>query len=83
MTPVVPVVAVLIIRPFSRGAVAAVTARAAIHVSVWTPVTVVIFVAVLVILMMSLPLPRLVAVTGVIVFAVPVPLPVSSIYDQM
>lgn len=77
VAPVVPVVAVLLIRPLAWGAVVAVTPRAAVHVSVWTSVTVVIFVAVLVVLMMPVPLPRLVAVTGVIVFAVP--LPVASI----
>lgn len=81
MAPVVPVVAVLLIRPFSRGGVVAITARAAICVSMWTSIAIVILVAMRVVWMMPVSLPRLVAVAGVTVFSVP--LPVSSICDEI
>lgn len=73
VTPVVPIIAVLLIRPFSRGGVVAVASGAAICVSVWTAFTIVILVAMCVIWMMPVSLPRLVAVAGVTVFSVPLP----------
>lgn len=81
VTPVVPVVAVLLIRPFSRGGVVAITSRAAICVAMWTSFTIVILIAMGVIWMMSVSLPWLVAVAGVTVFSVP--LPVSSICNEI
>lgn len=78
MSPVVPVVAVLVVRSFPRGAVA-VAARAAVRVSVGPPVRVVILVAMLVVGVMPVSLPRLVAVSWVHVLSVP--LPVSSVWN--
>lgn len=73
----VPVVAVLLVWSFSRRGVVAVTARAAVGVSVRPSITVVVLIAMRVIGMMPISLPRWVAVTWVAVFTVP--LPVSSI----
>lgn len=81
MCPVVPVVAVLVVRPFPRGAVIAVAPRAAVRVSMGPPVQVVILVTVLVVRVMPVSLPRLVAVARVHVL--PVPLPVSSVWNTV
>lgn len=76
----VPVIAVLVVRSFPRGAVVAVAARAAVRVSVRPPVRVVILVAMLVVGVMPVSLPRLVAVSWVHVLSVP--LPVSSVWNK-
>lgn len=73
MTPVVPVVAVLIVCPLARGAVVTVTARAAVGVPVRMPIAIVILIAI--VRVMPVSLPRLVAVTWVTVLAVPLPVP--------
>lgn len=78
VVPVVPVVAVLLVGPFSRGAVAAVTARAAVRVSVRPSVPIVVLVAI--VRVVPLALPRLVAVAWVVVFTLPLPL--SSICND-
>lgn len=80
VTPVVPVVAVRLVRPFSRRGVVAVTARAAVGVSVRPSITVVVLIAMGVIGMVTVALPRCVAVTWIAVFTVP--LPVSSICSE-
>lgn len=58
VTPVVPVVAVLLVWSFSRRGVVAVTARAAVGVSVRPSITVVVLIAMRVIGMMPISLPR-------------------------
>lgn len=78
VTPVVPVIVVLI-RPFPWGDVVAVSTRAAVHVSVWAPI-IVVLVAVLFVRVMSVSLPGLVAVAWIRVFTVP--LPISSLCDE-
>lgn len=81
MSPVIPVVAVLVVRPFPGGAVVAVAPRAAVGVSVGPPVRVVILVAMLVVGVMPVSLPRLVAVARVHVLTVP--LPVSPVWNAI
>lgn len=81
MSPVVSVVAVLVVRPFPGGAVVAVAPRAAVRVSVAPPVRVVILVAMLVVGVVPVSLPRLIAVSWVHVLAVP--LPVSSVWNTV
>lgn len=78
VTPVVPVIVVLI-RPFPGGDVVAVSARAAVHVSVWAPI-VVVLVAVLFVWVMAVSLPGLVAVAWIRVFTLP--LPISPLCDE-
>lgn len=73
MAAVVPVVAVLVVRPLPGGAVVAVAARAAVRVAVGAPVAVVILVAVRVVRVVAVALPQLVAVARVTVLAVALP----------
>lgn len=75
VAPVVPVIAVLLIRPFSWRGVVAIATRAAVHVPVGTSIGVVVLVAMWVIWMMPVSLPRLVAVARITVLSVPLPVP--------